>query len=73
MPTAPAYIGSFQLVFATVMPVLGVPAPVGIAASGLIQLCLLGSATLVGLLLLLGRAVHNGPTPTPISDDARQD
>lgn len=65
VPTAPAYIGSFQLVFATVMPTLGVPAPVGIAASGLVQLCLLGSATLVGLLLMLRRAVHNGGTVAP--------
>ena len=73
VPTAPAYIGSFQLVFATVMPMLGVPAPVGIAASGLVQLCLLGSATGVGLLLLLGRAVHNGDSPTSMTHDARQD
>ena len=65
VPTAPAYIGSFQLVFATVMPTLGVPAPVGIAASGLVQLCLLGSATLVGLLLMLRRAVHNDGTVVP--------
>lgn len=65
VPTAPAYIGSFQLVFATVMPALGVAASVGIAASGLLQLCLLGSTTLVGLLLMLRRAVHNVAPQVP--------
>lgn len=59
VPTAPGYLGTYQLVFATTLPALGWPASLGVLASALIQLFLFGSVTLAGLLLYLGRSMHN--------------
>jgi uncharacterized membrane protein YbhN (UPF0104 family) len=59
VPTAPGYLGTYQLVFAAALPVFGESASLGVLGSGLIQICLFGSVTIAGLLLYLGRAMHN--------------
>lgn len=58
VPTAPAYLGTYQLVFSTALPMFGYAASLGVVGSGLIQLFLFGSVTLVGIVLLVARSVH---------------
>ena len=73
VPTAPAYLGSYQLVFATVLPLFSESAAAGVAGASLIQLFLFGSVTLVGCLLLLVAAVRH-PRPSTrelVNQDAR--
>lgn len=59
VPTAPGYLGTYQLVFATALAAFGASATHGVLASTLIQLLLFGSVTLAGLVLYLARAMHN--------------
>ena len=48
IPAAPAGIGTLQYAFYITFILVGLPTAVGIAASGIVQLALLGSATLAG-------------------------
>lgn len=59
VPTAPGYLGTYQLVFGSAMAAFGLSATLGVLASTLIQLCLFGSVTLAGLVLYLARSMHN--------------
>jgi uncharacterized membrane protein YbhN (UPF0104 family) len=59
VPTAPAYLGTYQLVFATAMTAFGLSAAHGVLASTLIQVLLFGSVTVTGLVLYLARSMHN--------------
>jgi len=49
VPTAPGYVGSYQLVFVLAMAAFGIAETVGLVAATAIQLCLFGSVTLVAL------------------------
>jgi len=59
VPTAPGYLGTYQLVFASALPAFGLSATLGVLGSALIQVFLFGSVTLAGLVLYLGRSMHN--------------
>ena len=58
VPTAPGYLGSFQLVFALTLGALGRPGAVGVAAASVIQALLFGTVSVVGLGLLALRSLH---------------
>lgn len=58
VPTAPGYLGTFQLVFVLAMTAFGYGATAGIAASTAIQVVLFGSVTFVGTLILGGRSLR---------------
>ncbi len=71
IPTAPGYLGTYQLVFAWSLTMLGGSSTLGVLASTIIQVVLFGSVTAVGLLLYLARSIHNvrmtqphAPTPS---------
>ncbi|MGD9600878.1 MAG: lysylphosphatidylglycerol synthase transmembrane domain-containing protein [Gammaproteobacteria bacterium] len=49
VPTAPGYVGSYQLVFVLAMAAFGIAETVGLVVATAIQLCLFGSVTLVAL------------------------
>jgi uncharacterized protein (TIRG00374 family) len=49
VPTAPGFLGSYQLIFALCLELFGKPRMAGIVAATLIQVFLLGTLTLVGL------------------------
>ncbi len=51
VPTAPGYLGSYQLVFTICFAAFGLPTVTGIVAATLVQLFLLGAVTVCGLLL----------------------
>jgi uncharacterized membrane protein YbhN (UPF0104 family) len=55
VPTAPGYLGSYQLVFVLAMGVFGQPAVAGVAAATTIQVFLFGTVTIAGLGLLIHR------------------
>jgi uncharacterized protein (TIRG00374 family) len=59
VPTAPGYLGTYQLVFASALPVFGLSATLGVLGSVLIQVFLFGSVTVAGLVLYLARSMHN--------------
>lgn len=59
VPTAPGYLGTYQLVFASALPAFGLSATLGVLGSALIQVFLFGSVTLAGLVLYLARSMHN--------------
>lgn len=67
VPTAPGYLGTYQLVFGTAMAAFGSSALLGVLASTLIQACLFGSVTLAGCVLYLLRSMH---TMRPIRTEA---
>ena len=58
VPTAPGYLGSYQLVFATCFAAFGLPMATGIVAATLVQLSLLSTVTVSGLLLYSLRSSH---------------
>ena len=58
VPTAPGYLGTYQLVFVLAMRVFGLPESAGVVASTAIQLCLFGSVTVAGGVLLGWRALR---------------
>jgi uncharacterized protein (TIRG00374 family) len=57
VPTAPGYLGTYQLVFVLAMGLFGLPEMYGIIASTGIQVALFGTVTLVGISLLVTRAL----------------
>ena len=52
VPTAPGFLGTYQLVFALAMRAFALPESVGIVAASAVQACLFGSVTVVGLAIL---------------------
>lgn len=56
VPTAPGYIGSYQMAFALCFGAVGVSAAAGIAAATLTQVFLLGAVTLSGVILYTSRS-----------------
>jgi uncharacterized membrane protein YbhN (UPF0104 family) len=56
IPTAPAYLGSYQYVFVVAMKAFARPESAGIVAATVIQAVFYGSVTLCGLSLLIYRA-----------------
>lgn len=59
VPTAPGYLGTYQLVFVLALDVFDQPATLGVAASSLIQIVLFGSVTAIGLAIYLVRSINN--------------
>ncbi len=56
VPTAPGYVGTFQLVFAQVFQMLGYPRAVGIVAATAVQIFCFGTLTILGGVVLLSRS-----------------
>jgi uncharacterized protein (TIRG00374 family) len=56
IPTAPAYVGTYQLVFAHAFRIFGYAPTVGIAAATAMQIFCFGSVTVLGGLTLLSRS-----------------
>jgi glycosyltransferase 2 family protein len=52
LPSAPGYAGSLQIAFVLALSTVGVPAPLGLLSATATQIFLLGSLTLVGMLIL---------------------
>lgn len=59
VPTAPGYLGTYQLVFVLAMTAFGFSATAGIAASTAIQVVLFGSVTLAGAAILGARSIKH--------------
>jgi glycosyltransferase 2 family protein len=59
VPTAPGFLGTYQLVFALAMRAFGLPEPVGIVAATAVQAGLFGSVTLAGLAILALRSLKH--------------
>lgn len=53
LPSAPGYLGSLQVAFVLAYSALGVAPILGVLSASAVQLLLLGSVTLVGLVMLL--------------------
>ncbi|MBK6660214.1 MAG: flippase-like domain-containing protein [Proteobacteria bacterium] len=58
VPTAPGYLGTYQLVFAIAMRAFQLPESSGIVAAGAVQACLFGSVTVVGAVILALRSAR---------------
>lgn len=59
VPTAPGYLGTYQLVFAIGMRAFGLPEAAGIVAAAAVQACLFGSVTIVGAAILGWRSLRS--------------
>ena len=59
VPTAPGYLGTYQLVFVIAMTAFGFSSSVGIVAATAIQIVLFGSVTVAGVLILGIRSVKH--------------
>jgi uncharacterized membrane protein YbhN (UPF0104 family) len=59
VPTAPAYMGSLQLVFAAVMTVFALPSAVGVAAATLVQAVFYGSLIIAAAIIVAPRWLRN--------------
>ena len=58
VPTAPGYLGTYQLVFAIAMRAFGLPESAGIVAAGAVQACLFGSVTVAGVAIFSLRSLR---------------
>jgi uncharacterized protein (TIRG00374 family) len=56
LPTAPGYIGTYQLVFGHVFRIFGYPDTIGFIAASAIQILCFGTVTILGGLVLLSRS-----------------
>jgi uncharacterized protein (TIRG00374 family) len=56
VPTAPAFLGSYQYVFVVAMRAFSLPQAAGLVAATVIQVVFYGTVTVTGLGLLVGRA-----------------
>ncbi len=56
VPTAPGYVGTFQLVFAQVFRMFGYPQATGIIAATAMQIFCFGTVTILGGIVLLSRS-----------------
>ena len=62
IPTAPGFLGSYQLVYAIILSSFGFSEASGIVAATLMQLFLFGSVTLIGLSIYVFSGVHGAVT-----------
>ncbi len=69
VPTAPAFLGSYQYVFVIVMSAFGLSESAGIVAATTIQAVFYGSVTVVGLGFMLARATLSLRSPAPLDSD----
>ena len=56
VPTAPGYLGTYQLVFGNVFHIFGYPETIGIIAASAVQIFCFGTVTIFGGLVLLSRS-----------------
>src|SRR5262249_11327013 len=56
VPTAPAYVGTYQLVFGNVFQIFGYPETIGLVAATAIQIFCFGTVTIIGGFVLLSRS-----------------
>lgn len=56
VPTAPGYLGTYQLVFGHVFQIFGYSQTIGIIAATAVQLFCFGTVTILGDLVLLSRS-----------------
>jgi len=56
VPTAPGYVGTFQLVFAHVFHMFGYPEAIGIIAATAVQIFCFGTVTVLGGIVLVSRS-----------------
>jgi glycosyltransferase 2 family protein len=56
VPTAPGYVGAFQLVFGHVFTIFGHPETIGVIVATAIQIFFFGTVTVIGCLVLLSRS-----------------
>jgi glycosyltransferase 2 family protein len=56
VPTAPGYVGTYQLVFGHVFQTLGYPQTIGVMAATAVQIFCFGSVTILGGFVLLSRS-----------------
>jgi uncharacterized protein (TIRG00374 family) len=59
VPTAPGFLGTYQLVFVLAMRAFELPESAGIVVASALQVCLFGSVTLVGGLILMWRSLRH--------------
>jgi glycosyltransferase 2 family protein len=56
VPTAPGYVGTYQLVYGNVFQIFGYPQSVGVIAATAVQLFCFGTVTILGGIVLLSRS-----------------
>jgi glycosyltransferase 2 family protein len=56
VPTAPGYVGTYQLVFGNVFQIFGYPETIGIVAATAVQIFCFGTVTIIGGFVLLSRS-----------------
>jgi glycosyltransferase 2 family protein len=56
VPTAPGFVGTYQLVFGHVFKIFGYPQTIGVIAATAIQIFFFGTVTIIGGLLLVSRS-----------------
>jgi glycosyltransferase 2 family protein len=56
LPTAPGYVGTYQLVFGHVFQTLGYPQTIGVIAATAVQIFCFGSVTILGGIVVLSRS-----------------
>ena len=59
VPTAPGYLGTYQLIFVIAMTAFGFSTSVGIVTSTAIQIVLFGSVTIAGMIVLGFRSIRH--------------
>lgn len=55
VPTAPGYLGTYQLVFGQVLQFLGYPETIGVVAATAVQICCFGAVVIIGGVLVMAR------------------
>ncbi len=56
VPTAPGYVGTYQLVFGHVFQIFGYPQTIGVVAATAVQIFCFGTVTILGGIVLLSRS-----------------
>jgi uncharacterized membrane protein YbhN (UPF0104 family) len=71
LPSGPAYIGPYQYAFVLALGFFAVSQEMALAISIAAQVALLGSVTVIGLVLLLREQLRARPLSTPESSEPR--
>lgn len=70
LPSGPAYVGPYQYAFVLSLGVFAIPRETALAVSVGAQVALLGSVTIIGLILLWREQLHGGTLPK--SEESRE-